>query len=370
MLADDIQFIEVDAETIKNQLINDFENALGETLYPGDERWIFLMQLVPLIVGLKNSINDTGKQNLLKYARGSVLDALGEFRKTSRLPAQKATVTLRFILSDAQPVDVTVPKGTRVTPDGALYFTTSADLIIASGQTYGDITAEAAEVGSKYNSYAPGQIKNIVDLIPYVASVTNINTSAGGADIESDNDYRERIRQAPESFSVAGPEGAYIYWTMTADSTISDVSVSSPSPGVVKIVPLLINGGIPSQEILDKVNTVVSAKDKRPLTDNVQVTAPEQVTYNIDLTYYISSSKQAEEAVIRNAIEGTGGAIEQYKAWQCEKLGRAINPDQLRLLVMQAGASRMVLNSPVYTVIDSDKVASIGAINIIYGGLE
>ncbi|WP_162991122.1 hypothetical protein [Biomaibacter acetigenes] len=37
----EVNFVEVDAESLKNQLIQDFESALGETFYPGDERRIF-----------------------------------------------------------------------------------------------------------------------------------------------------------------------------------------------------------------------------------------------------------------------------------------------------------------------------------------
>lgn len=366
----DIEFVDINTNTIENELIGAYEAATGEPLYPGDERRIFLMNLVPVIAAIKNSINDTGNQNLLSNARGVKLDALGELHSTTRLAAQKAMVTMRFTLSSAQPSSVTVPLGTRVTPDGVIMFATTQPLVIASGQTYADVKAEAIEAGAAYNNYAPGQIKALVDPIEYISSVSNIDTSSGGADIESDDDYRERIRQAPESFSVAGPEGAYIYLALTADSTIADISVTSPSAGVVKIVPLLVGGVVPGQAILDKITEVVSAKDKRPLTDNVQVVAPVEVTYNIDLTYYISSSRQTEETAIKEAIEGADGAIEAYKAWQSEKLGRAINPDELRYRIMKEGAYRVVLNSPVYTAVDPDKVAKIGTINVVYGGLE
>jgi phage-related baseplate assembly protein len=366
----ELQFIEIDAKTIENELIAAFEEAIGETLYPGDERRIFLLQLVPIIVGQKNDINNTGKQNLLRYASGTVLDSLGEFYDTIRLPAQKSLVTLRFTLSTPQSFEVVVPQGTRATPDGLLYFSTKEELIIEAGQTGGDIIAESIETGVKYNGFSPGQIKIIVDPVAYVASVTNVDTSAGGADIEDDDSYRERIRLAPESYSVAGPEGAYVYWAKAADSTIADVAITSPTPGVVKIIPLLFAGVIPNQAILDKVFDSCNAKTRRPLTDNVQVAAPTQVTYNIELTYYISSLRQTDEVSIKKAVEDPGGAIDQYIIWQREKLGRAINPDELRYRIMQTMASRIELTSPVYTVLNTDEVAVPGTITITYGGLE
>jgi len=366
----DIQFITVDADQIQRELINGFETALQETLYPADERRIFLNQQLPVIVGLKNEINENAKQNLLRYASGDILAALGEFFDVVRIPAQKAKTTFRFTLSSVQISDTPILSGRRATPDGSLYFATVMDIIIPAGQITGDVIAEATEGGEKYNNFVPGQIKTLVDPIAYVVSVENINTSSGGSDLELDDNFRERIRQAPESYSVAGPEGAYIYWAKTANSEISDVSVSSPSPGVVRIVPLLSGGGIPTQDILDEVLAIVSAKDKRPLTDMVQVAAPTQVTYNIEFTYYISSARLTEVPFIRDAIEGTKGVVQQFIQWQHEKLGRAINPDELRYRLIYIGASRIVLNSPVYELVDLDKVAKEGTINIIFGGVE
>jgi phage-related baseplate assembly protein len=372
----DINFVEVDAQEINKELVNDFETALGETLYPGDERRIFLEQEGQVIVGLKNSINDTGRQNLLRYARGEVLDAMGERLDTPRLQAQKAKVTLRFTLSAAQTFVITIPQGTRATPDGQLYFATTQTLVIQAGQTYGDVLAESTEGGEKYNGFAAGQIKTIVDPIAYVASVQNIDTSSGGSDIEPDDDgvnlwsgYRERIRQAPNKTSTAGHEDGYIYWAKTADVNIQDVAVTSPAAGQIKITVLMKDGQLPTQQVLDAVLAACSDKKRRPLTDQVTAAAPTTVNYDITLTYYISQENAANEINIRNAIEGTNGAIDQYKSWQKGKLGRAINPDYLKQLILNAGAYRVDITAPIYTAVDTDKVASEDTVTITYGGL-
>ena len=372
----DINFVTTDAAKILDDLILQFETAYGQTFYPTDERRIFLEQLAQVIVGLKNDINQSARENLLKYATGNELDALGDFYNSDRIPAQKAKTTFRFMLSTAQALPITIPTGTRVTPDGKLYFATTQDLSIPIGQTTGDISAEATVGGIDYNGFAPGQIKNLVDSVPYVASVSNTDTSSGGSDIEADDDgtniwsgYRERIRLAPESYSVAGPEGAYIYWAKTTDVNISDINVASPTAGNVTITVLMKNGQLPTQPILDAVTAVVSAKDRRPLTDNVTVAAPTEVAYNITLTYYISKERPAEETSIKSAIEGTNGSVDQYKAWQCEKLGRAINPDYLKQLMLNVGVSRVDITVPVYTAVNANQVPKVGVVTLTYGGL-
>lgn len=49
---------------------------------------------------------------------------------------------------------------------------------------------------------------------------------------ESDDDYIERILLSPEGFSVAGPELAYIYFALSADPDIKDVSVYCPNDDI------------------------------------------------------------------------------------------------------------------------------------------
>lgn len=372
-----IQFVEVDAQALYNSLILQFQAALNEVFYPGDERRIFIEQETQIIVALYNAINETGKQNLLRYARGDVLDALGERTDTPRIPAQAATTTFRFTLSSAQAFDVMVPAGTRGTPDGVLFFSSEKDLVITAGQIYGDMLAIATVTGETHNGFIAGQINQMVDPVPYVASVANIDTCSGGADTEPDDDgvniwsgYRERIRQAPSKFSTAGPEDAYIYWAKTADVNILDVVVTSPAAGEIKITVLMQDGAETTQAILDKVLAVCGGKKVRPLTDNVTAAAPVESPYDITLTYYISEADAASEAGIRSAIEDSGGAVDQYEVWQGSKLGRAINPDYLRQLMLNAGAYRITLTAPAYTEVAEDAVATAGTVTITYGGLE
>jgi len=372
-----IEFVTVNAQTLYNSLILQFQEALGETLYQGDERRIFLEQQALILVALYNAINDAGNQNLLQYARDTVLDALGARTNTPRLAAQKASVTLRFTLSAVQAVDVTIPAGTRATPDGDLFFATVADLVIPAGDTYGDAAAESTGTGEIYNGFTAGLINQIVDPIAYEASVVNTDASSGGADIEADDDgvnvwsgYRERIRESVTKYSTAGPADAYIYWAKTANSEIQDVAVVSPAAGEVEIVVLMEGGELPSAGVLAEVLEICNDKKVRPLTDLVTAVAPTPVSYDITLTYYISEDNSANETSIRAAIEDTDGAVDQYKAWQGGKIGRAISPDYLRQLILNAGACRIDLTVPAYATIEADEVAAADTVLITYGGLE
>lgn len=57
-------------------------------------------------------------------------------------------------------------------------------------------------------------------------------------DVESDAQLRERIKLAPSQYSSAGSRSSYKFYAKSANAMITDVSVSSPVPGSVLIVPL------------------------------------------------------------------------------------------------------------------------------------
>lgn len=364
----DIKYIETDPKVILQNLIKNYEELTGEVLYPGDERRLFLYNQAQIIVALANSQNEALKSNLLRYAEDEKLNALGEFTDTLRLEANYAKCKCKITLKAVQNFDVVIPNGTRLTPDGKLFFKTSEDLVIKTGETAGIVNLTATQTGKDYNGFLPGQIKNIVDPIgDYILEVANIETSLGGSDLENNERYRERIRLAPRGFSTAGPIGAYEYHAKSTHNSIGDVQIFSPSPGVVKVVILLKNGEIPSQSILDDVYNNLSAKNKRPLTDKVEVGPPSLFNYDINFTYYILKENLLDEAKIKQNINA---AVEEYKLWQKSALGKSINPDYLRKLVLNAGANRIVVTAPTFTLLDVDRVAVPNNINVNYGGLD
>ncbi|NPV30551.1 MAG: baseplate J/gp47 family protein [Firmicutes bacterium] len=362
-----IEFVSTDVGEIEANIITVYEGISGRKLAPGDPVRLFLQAIAAIIAQQRVLINYAAKQNLLMYAEGAYLDHIGALVRTERLPAKAAQTTLRFTISPPQPQAVIIPAGIRATPDGQVFFATVQATTVPAGATQIDVVAECTTPGTIGNGWQVGQINKLVDPLPWVQKVENITVSSGGVDEEDDDSYRERIRQAPESFSVAGPEEGYKYWAKSAHQSIIDVSVTSPAPGQIEIRPLLENGQIPGQEILDAVAGVCNDKRIRPLTDQVVVLAPEVVSYNIDLTYYIA---QANAAIAASIQEAVNKAVEDYVAWQRAKLGRDINPSELIARVMAAGAKRVNVISPVFTSIAPHQIAIAGTVSVQYGGLE
>lgn len=362
-------FVDIDPQIIIPELINDFENQLGIALNAGDQRRQFLQGFGYVLTTMLQKIETTGKNNLLQYAYGEYLDKLGELVGVTRLPADYADVQIEFTLSGAQNQDVIVPIGTRITPDGVVFFATTEILTIQSGQTVGTVNARANIVGSKYNGYVAGQINTLVDGINFVEQVKNTNESAGGADIEDDESFRERIHKAPLSFSTAGPRGAYEYFALSADASVGDAYVVRLEPGTVGIYIVKTGGVIPSEDdpVIDAVLKICSDDTRRPLTDNIRVLPAVALNTSIECDYWISEDDTAKAESIKTAVNE---AVNEYKIWQTEQIGRTINPDELRKRMLNAGANRINLTSPVYTALQPSQVAQFTSVTVNYQGVE
>ena len=357
----DLNFITTSSSEIYETVVSGLENGVSEELYPGDERRIFGEALVALLVGLFNSVNDSCRQRLLRYARGEVLDAIGDTRGVTRIQAVPATATERFSVATPISDNIVIPEGTRVTCDYDHYFATVQTVVLPAGSSYVDVEVVATVGGDGYNDISAGALNVLVDQIPYIDTVENLAATSGGSATEEDDTYRERIRTSAATVSVAGPAQAYRYWALTADPTISDADVDSPEPGVVMITPICYGGAIPDATLLAKVLAICSADDVRPLTDLVQVQAPDTESFDIELTYYTTA---ADESACIEAVEGDGGAIDRYIYWQSSALGRDINPDQLRKLILApnwesrlTGATRVTITSPTWAEIGRTTVA-------------
>ncbi len=130
---------------------------------------------------------------------------------------------------------------------------------------------------------------------------------------------------------------------------------------------LLENGEVPDEQMLQLVLNTVNADKVRPLTDLVRVSAPDATEYNIDVTYYISSQSESSTAAIQQNINT---ALETFKKWQSEKMGRDINLSKLGELLMGAGIKRVEIRSPVFTPIEDNSIAVLKSENVVYGGVE
>lgn len=363
----DITFAESDPDQVELDVLAIVEKLLGRTLERADPLRLFLKGVEAIMVQQRLLIDETAKQGLLAYATGDNLDHIGLLVGAERIPAAAAQTTMKLTLSAIRDTATIVPAGTRFTAGDSIMFALDADTIINSGELTTEGGATCTQKGTAGNDYAIGEIKVIADPMAFLSTATNITVTEGGSDVESDDDYRDRIQQAPESFSCAGPSGAYEYFTKEATSLIADVAVTSPEPGTVCVYPLLHDGKLPDTEILDMVAEKLNDSKIRPLTDKVEVKSPEQVKYSLAVSYWIDKEDAAYAKTIQEAAEQ---AVQDYITWQKEKLGRDLNPTELAYRLRKAGVKRADLGDFMAKTIETYQVAVTDNCTVTFEGLE
>ena len=367
----DVSFIDNDTlESTKLEMINDYKDKYFELT--GEEPKLGISDPYRMILYAcavqcyqnKLYIDNAGKMNFIKYAHDNYLDVLGANVGVIRSRGKAATVTLQFFLEEEMNSSITINEGTRVTAGDDVYFAVTETVEITAGNLTVNVQAKCTDIGTIGNGYQISKINTMVDSIPYV-SVTNTTESANGEDIETDDSLAERIYLAPSS-SSCGTEDSYISNCKESNTNITDVAVSTDTDSTVNVV-FMSDGNIPTQQEICALENALYSKDIHPITDKIVVTAPTQVNYAINLTYYINAS----DSVLASSIQAeVTNAINTYINWQNEKIGRDINPSYLNMLILSAGAKRCEITSPVYTQLSGKQIANLTSQTVTYGGIE
>lgn len=351
--------------------------AKAPPLYDSDPLTLTLKSMAMLYYMAMQVAERRALAAMLKSATGAQLDNIGLPFGVKRNPATYATVTIRFTLSAEQKSVAMIPQGTRIRTGAGIYFATTEYAQIDIGETSVDVLAKAEEVGAESNDIPPGVIDTLVDAIPFVAGAANIDTSSGGADVESDDSLTRRIWLSPTTYSCAGPKDAYEFWAMSFRSDVESAIAVSPRDVActVYIFFMLTGGKMPSEKDMSEMQTYLMNEARRPMTDRVICKAPEEVEYSIDFTYYIGSGNSKGASIVQESV---AKAVEEFQEWQ-RSIGRDINPMELIARLRAAGVKRVELRQPVDKVIENGMnsgkaVVQIpklsGTPTIIYGGIE
>ncbi len=196
--------------------------------------------------------------------------------------------------------------------------------------------------------------------------ITPANVQTGAAEVlESDEDFRRRLVLAPEGYSVAGPEGAYIFHSLSASSDVLDASATSPATGEVRITILARAGtGVASAALLATVLAYVSAKTRRPLTDYVTIQSAEVVQYAVEAS--IRTFAGPDGSIV---IAEARARLAAYIAIS-HRLGRDITRSGIFAALHVEGVQNVVLITPAADVIlDRTQAGWCTATTVDHAGL-
>jgi phage-related baseplate assembly protein len=156
---------------------------------------------------------------------------------------------------------------------------------------------------------------------------------------ESDADYRQRLADKVESFSVAGPTAAYEWLAKSAAGTVADAKCDSPQPGTSRIAILSTEGdGTPDAALLATVLTALSADTVRPLCEEVLVVPAQVQHYAIGVTLYPEADESPSQAAAVTAL--TAYATARHK------LKKSVSISGIIAAANASGVQKIVVNAP------------------------
>ncbi|HEX8402233.1 MAG TPA: baseplate J/gp47 family protein [Allosphingosinicella sp.] len=193
-------------------------------------------------------------------------------------------------------------------------------------------------------AYAAGadldQLAALVGVQRFLITPANAQTGAAAL-YEGDDAFRARVVLAPESFSVAGPDLAYVYHAKSADPDVLDASAISPEPGEVIVSVLSRTGnGAASPALVAKVAAIVNSRTIRPLTDLVTVQSAAIVDFAIAAQLFLFPGPDG--SIVTTAAQAR---LDAYLA-DARKLGRDIARSAILAALHVEGVQRVELASP------------------------
>lgn len=330
----ELHYLTYDPDEIWESIQDAYMDAGGDVLYPGDEKEMLLRAVEALLISMLGRVDTGLRMGTLRYAEGDFLDVLGDNRGCSRIPDAPAHAMVTVTLAAGYD-PLTIPAGAQLVSDGILHWSLDTDITytgIAESVIAGITCIETGMVG---NTLTEGTMMQFSQRFPQVVSVKVTTSASGGMDLESDDSYRERIREWGLGIVTTGPEYVYESKARSAASEIIDAKAIKLEPGKVGIYLLLAEGTeleTVKQAVLDACNP----RDVRPLTDLVEVYEVETLEYNITVQYEVDPA-----ALV--SVADLNAAVAEYQAWQDNTIGIPFNPDRLLAELYRAGATRVAI---------------------------
>jgi phage-related baseplate assembly protein len=178
---------------------------------------------------------------------------------------------------------------------------------------------------------------------------------------ETNDSLRQRVPEAFEGMSVAGPRGAYLYHARSADGAIADVSAISPNPCQVVVSVLSRNGdGTADADLLAKVRAALDIETIVPLCDEVIVQSSQIVPFQVTAKLFMKSAGPGQAEAVNAAI-----ARVQAYVYRLQRQGVSVWRTALTALLHVEGVEHVVLSEPPDDIIlTAEQAATCTAIDV------
>ena len=296
------------------------------------------------------------RQAFPQTAEGEYLDYHAQLRSLERKPALPAQGTVRFTAGEAAQSDRAIPEGTVCMTAGLVRFATTQAAVLPAGELTVDVPVQALEPGTAGNVSAQTVVSMAVAPMG-IASCTNPQAFAGGADGEGDEELRARIldtfRRLPNGANAAFYEQGALSFDQVAAATVI------PRPRGVGSVDVIVStlAGTPGEELLEQLQDYF--EQRREIAVDVQVKAPTPVTVNVAVQ--VKAKGGWDKTQVLDQVEET------LESWFDGKLlGQDVLLARLGSLIYGCdGVENYAVSAPAADLaVDADELPVLGTLSV------
>jgi len=325
-----LTFLETDPAVLFQDLKKIFETYADRTLYPAQIENLLLKTLAYVDSERRIATQYAAEQNLVAYATGPHLDALGANLETPRLQPSKARCEITFTQPAPAAFSFTIQPGVIIkTADGRFAFETITQGHVVQGETTIEpVQAQCLENGAAANGIPTGMICDLGPALQGYAAA-NTTTPTGGGDLETDEAYRTRLLLTPARFGGGTADG-YRLAALGASPEVADaLAVPGAQPGDIQVYILArtSNGGTAaSRDLCLAVAERLNKADVALIGDRVAVDPALDVPYSITADLILRAGHD------RDLVRAKASVLAfEFGAAHSARLGIDVTPTQILL---------------------------------------
>lgn len=331
------------------------EEQTGLEPEPGCDLSVRMYAVAAQVYALYIQAQWVSRQAFPQTAESDYLDLHAQLRGLTRKQATQAQGSIRFTAQSSDTAR-TIPQGTVCLTADMVRFETTADGVIAPGETEVDVPAQALLAGAAGNVSARAITAMAVAPVG-VSSCTNPLPFTGGSDPEGDEDLRARVLDTYWRL----PNGANIAFYEQGALSFDEVTAVSVLPrnrgiGTVDIVVATLSGQ-PGEELLEQLQEYFQSR--REIAVDVQVLAPEALT--VDVSIQVKAKEGTDQEAVEQTVE------EEVRRWfSGARLGKDLLLAQLGSVIYgcENVENYTILSPAADQAVEPDQLPTLGTLTV------